>query len=240
MPLHQRWASIQEGYDQWSATYDGDGNPLIATEELVLVPIFARLASRLEGSQALDVGSGTGRNCERLLKYGVSHVTCLDISQGMLRRARELHGESKQVTQIHHDITRQPFPFEPASFDLVASCLVLGHLSPKEQEPVLQEFCRVLRPGGMVLISVQHPYLNSQKVLARFYEKDTCVSVGDIPTHNISNYVMCLKELGLELLHMGEHSPPPAVVQAVPRARKYKDVPNVLLLVAQKPLDSRL
>ena len=46
-------------------------------------------------------------------------------------------------------------PFESSEFDLIVCALVIHHLD--DRGACLREFFRILRPGGHVVISTQHP-----------------------------------------------------------------------------------
>src|SRR3954469_9134228 len=73
----------RDGYDRWAATYDTDGNPLIALEE----PHVDALLGDVRGLCVLDVGCGTGRHALRLARAGAA-VTAIDFSEAMLAQAR--------------------------------------------------------------------------------------------------------------------------------------------------------
>ena len=55
---------------------------------------------------------------------------------------------------LHADLS-EPLPFPASEFDLIVCALVLHHLD--DREGCLREFFRVLRPGGNVVLSTQHP-----------------------------------------------------------------------------------
>ena len=97
----------------------------------------------------LDVGSGAGQLARHLLKYGdpEAKVTCTDLSQPMLRRART-RLKSSTPKFVAADITR--LPFGDNSFDCVTCGYVLEHLS--DPEPGLAEIARVLEPGGRLFL----------------------------------------------------------------------------------------
>jgi len=97
----------------------------------------------------LDVGSGAGQIASHLLKYSDANaqVTCTDLSQPMLRRART-RLKSKLPGFVTADLTR--LPFADGSFDCVTCGYVLEHLA--DPEPGLAEMARVLEPGGRLLL----------------------------------------------------------------------------------------
>jgi SAM-dependent methyltransferase len=100
----------------------------------------------------LDVGTGTGRFPKALLSEEgfAGQVWGLDISPGMLRRARDrlsLFGD--RCTLILEDADALPFPDE--TFDAVA-CLETLEFTPRPRH-ALDELVRVLRPGGVLLVS---------------------------------------------------------------------------------------
>lgn len=100
----------------------------------------------------LDVGTGTGRLPKALLsdKRFDGQVWGLDLSIGMLRRARErLAPWENRCTLIWEDADRLPFPDE--TFDVV-TCLEALEFTPRP-ERTLGELMRVLRPGGVLVLT---------------------------------------------------------------------------------------
>ena len=97
----------------------------------------------------LDVGSGAGRIIRHLLKASDGHarIISFDLSAEMLRRARErLH--SDRPCFVAADMIRMLFRDD--SFDCITCGHVLEHLP--NPLPGLEEFARVLKPGGSVLL----------------------------------------------------------------------------------------
>lgn len=109
----------------------------------------------LEGVQnplVLDVGTGTGRFPNTLLAEDgfEGQVWGLDASIGMLRRARDrLAPFGERCTLIRESANALPFPDE--TFDAVA-CLEALEFTPRPAG-TLGELMRVLRPGGVLLLS---------------------------------------------------------------------------------------
>jgi ubiquinone/menaquinone biosynthesis C-methylase UbiE len=100
----------------------------------------------------LDVATGTGRMPRALLSRHRfdGYVIGLDLSQNMLEQARKkLHPHAGRYTLIWHDAQDLPFPDQ--TFDAV-SCLEALEFMPSPHN-VLSEMARVLRPGGILLVT---------------------------------------------------------------------------------------
>jgi ubiquinone/menaquinone biosynthesis C-methylase UbiE len=100
----------------------------------------------------LDVGTGTGRFPAAMLADPrfEGRVWGLDVSIGMLRRARErLRAWGDRCVLIRETAGALPFPDE--TFDAV-SCLEVLEFTPDPVRTV-GELLRVLRPGGVLLLS---------------------------------------------------------------------------------------
>ncbi|HEX5470906.1 MAG TPA: class I SAM-dependent methyltransferase [Lacipirellulaceae bacterium] len=97
----------------------------------------------------LDVGSGAGQIAGHLLDYADpdAQITCIDLSQQMLRRARQ-RLKSNRPSYVVADVTA--LPFADSSFDGITCGYVLEHLP----DPLrgLGELARVLRPGGRMFL----------------------------------------------------------------------------------------
>lgn len=112
-----------------------------------------RVAAVLRGIDArpehriLDVGCGAGNI---LAQLPGQQRTGVDLSPFMVRRATErLNG---QATVAQGDAEQLPYP--AATFDRVIATSLLSHtLHP---DKVIDEICRVTKPGGRVVISISH------------------------------------------------------------------------------------
>jgi SAM-dependent methyltransferase len=81
-------------------------------------------------------------------------VTGFDSSAGMLELARRRLGDDADLRVA--DLGR-PLPFPGGAFDDVIASLVLHYL--EDWTAPLAEVRRVLRPGGRLVVSVNHPIL---------------------------------------------------------------------------------
>ena len=136
--------------DEWSefwSEYSQEYYDYIAllTENKRLLDRVAELSGT--GSQVLDAGCGTGNLTIRLAKRH-QQVTAIDFSEGMVNTARAKTQQFSNVTVARGDVTDIAFP--TASFDAVTSVNVLYNIINTEQ--AIKEMCRVLKPGGKLVI----------------------------------------------------------------------------------------
>jgi len=215
-------ATIQSGYDRWSAIYDHDANPLQALEG----PIIRAAIGDPRGLAVLDLGCGTGRHALWLTESGAA-VTAIDFSEGMLAEARGKLG-AERVRFVTHDL-HQPLHFPPASFDLVVSGLVLEHL--RELGLFFGEARRVLRAGGRAGVSAMHPAMFLRGTMAQFRDPSSgeVVRPGSFP-HQISEFVMAAMGAGFRIDSIREYAPDAAFAARVPRAEKYIGWPMLVVL----------
>jgi malonyl-CoA O-methyltransferase len=213
---------VRDGYDRWAEIYDSDGNPLIALEERYFDPLVGPVA----GLAVLDLGCGTGRQALRPAAAGAD-VTAIDVSEGMLARARTKPG-AERVRFLVHDAHCE-LPFEGASFDRVVSGLVLEHI--RDLERFLGEMRRVLRPDASAVLSTIHPAMALRGISARFTDPATqsVVHVASAP-QSISDLAMAALRAGLAIEHLSEHAPDAELAARFPRAQKYVGWPMLFLM----------
>jgi len=105
------------------------------------------VGERMAGRTVLDVGCGNGRWVDRV--PGAESYVGVDLNVAMLSEARERYPEARFV---RGDMSR--LPFGDGSFDGVISMFsAMGHLSPEHQEAMVDEVWRVLRPGGLAVLT---------------------------------------------------------------------------------------
>jgi ubiquinone/menaquinone biosynthesis C-methylase UbiE len=155
-PSVQAWL-----YNRWAKKYDeGKRASQLQDDEMLAQPLLHALTA-VDQLFILDFAAGTGRLSEALLRRRefAGHIIALDLSLGMLEQAaaklRRHHNpsiadhSSATVELLRH--ASLPLPFPDAVFDAVCALEVL-ELFPDMEKP-LQEFSRVLRPGGILLTS---------------------------------------------------------------------------------------
>lgn len=97
----------------------------------------------------LDVGSGAGQLARPIVRYAdaETEITCCDLSNNMLRRARA-RLQSDRPRFVLGNLSQ--LPFADGSFDGITCGYVLEHL-PNSRDG-LAELARVLTPGGRMLL----------------------------------------------------------------------------------------
>lgn len=110
-----------------------------------------RWAAQLCGSsRVLDAACGAGWGTALLAASGASAVG-VDVSPAAIAAARRDHGERAEFQEA--DV--RELPFAEAEFDCVLCFEAITHLA--DPGPALDELCRVLRPGGTLLVSAPNP-----------------------------------------------------------------------------------
>jgi len=131
-------------YDGIADWYDAEFQPDPLESETW--EMLARLLGKGSGS-LVDVGCGTGAYALGLTKLGWE-VTGVDISEDMLRRARE-----RGVHTVRADASA--LPFAEKTFDAAVSIFTNTDLD--DLAAVAQEIARVLRPGAPLIYVAVHP-----------------------------------------------------------------------------------
>lgn len=158
---------MADAYDQiaaaFAATHSAMPMNLIALGERFLT--FAK-----PGARILDLGCGAGRDMAWLAGQGV-RVVGADLSRGMLKEAR-IHTRSPLARM---DLRR--LSFGDGQFGGVWCNAALLHIPKAEVPSALREICRVLLPGGILLLGLQAgddegweplPYSPVERFFARY------------------------------------------------------------------------
>lgn len=102
----------------------------------------------------LDLGCGTPPGF--LLRCTCAGRTGLDscVQEADIRAARD-----QGLTILSHDLQADtPLPFADARFDLITMAAVLEHLSAERAPGLLRDVHRVLKPGGVFVLTVPAPW----------------------------------------------------------------------------------
>ncbi len=137
-------------YDLYADRYDSIKDFRPEYDHVLLAgPIMAIIAPQV-APMVLDVATGTGRLPLALVNHPQfqGRVIGVDLSRHMLAKAaRKL--DDRRVTFLR--VPAEALPFPDASFDVVTCLEALEFMS--DPEVVLYEMARVLRPGGLLLMT---------------------------------------------------------------------------------------
>jgi phosphatidylethanolamine/phosphatidyl-N-methylethanolamine N-methyltransferase len=140
--------TIEKAYDRWAPVYDKVFGKVFERGRMAAIEATEQHVGP-SGGRILEVGIGTGLS---LLSYSRSNrIVGLDISAGMLRRARERvaeHGLHNVEALAVMDAKHLALP--DAAFDVVVAQYVITAVP--EPEATLDEFVRVLKPGGEIVL----------------------------------------------------------------------------------------
>ena len=159
-PLDFDREMVEQAYDRWAPVYD-----------LVFGGVFSKgrkaaiAATNKIGGRVLEVGVGTGIS---LPQYAPNlRIFGTDISEAMLQKAR------KRVTELglkHVEglavMDAEKLEFPDNSFDVVMAQYVVTAVP--NPEAALDEFARVLRPGGELIILTR---VSADAGMRRFIEQ---------------------------------------------------------------------
>ncbi|MFJ3644876.1 class I SAM-dependent methyltransferase [Streptomyces murinus] len=115
-------------------------------------PAMLDLAGDVAGRRILDAGCGAGPLSAALRDRGAL-MSGFDASAGMVELARRRLGDDADLRVAD---LGSPLPYADDTFDDAMASLVLHYL--KDWAPALSELRRVLKPGGRLIASVEHPF----------------------------------------------------------------------------------
>ena len=171
------------------------------TEDInrVEAEFIARALDLPQGSRLLDVGCGYARHAVYLAHMGY-YVVCLDISDYLLEKARERIKEfnvENRVSIARVDMRYMDFENE---FDgAYIFFTTFGFFSDEENERVIENLYRALKPRGRLLIDLFNPMI----LLSTAYHISTIKREGPIIRRvwwEEDNYIV-LEESRLDLMN---------------------------------------
>lgn len=126
--------------------------------DLVEQPALRALLPPLTGASVLDMGCGAGDLSAYCAGQGAAHAVGADISEKMLRVAREqnAHPNIEYVQAAIEDLS-----FAPKTFDVVVSSFAVHYVS--DYVALAANVSQWLRPGGAFVYSTEHPMTTARK-----------------------------------------------------------------------------
>jgi ubiquinone/menaquinone biosynthesis C-methylase UbiE len=140
-------AAYDEVAEAYSRAFDADGTGLDD-------PIFEQLLGDVANQAVLSLACGQGQDARLLASLGAS-VTGVDVSDEMLRYARQNEAAGPCGITYHQGDAQDLAGFDDESFDGVACHMALMDIP--SLGPTIRSVARVLRGGGWFVFSIVHP-----------------------------------------------------------------------------------
>jgi 2-polyprenyl-3-methyl-5-hydroxy-6-metoxy-1,4-benzoquinol methylase len=110
---------------------------------------YLAAAQLANAKNVLDVACGEGYGAEYLARFA-DRVCAVDLDGVTLKEARARY---RRPNLAFAQASADELPFRSRAFDVATSFETIEHLPPDKQEPFVHELARVLKPGGVVLVS---------------------------------------------------------------------------------------
>lgn len=246
---------MREAWNRVSARYQA--RQQIATTDIHYGPWAPgerqlQLLGEVQGQRVLELGCGGGQCCLALAKRGALAVG-IDLSDEQIAFARTLAAQEKvQVTFICGSAT-DLVGVQSNNWDLVFSVYTFPYID--DMPRCLAECYRVLRPGGRLIFSLDHPlrdcFFDAEEEELALYPvrsyfdnnpmqwtfADTGVRMQS-QHYTLSQWVNLLQTNGFQLHQVVEPLPPTDLVDELwPLDSPYaplRNLPQTIIFVAQK------
>jgi len=116
-------------------------------------PAFFDMLPDVGGLRGLDIGCGEGHNTRLLAKRG-ARVTAIDISEVFIHHAGE-HEKREPLGIDYRVASAVEVPFSDGAFDFATG--FMSFMDIPETDRVISEAYRILKPGGFLQFSIEHP-----------------------------------------------------------------------------------
>ncbi len=126
------------------------------------------------GGKVLDLGCGTGRHTVMLAKKGFQ-VYGLDNAPSGLKQCKEWLDKLGLKGNLKLASCYKRFPYKDDYFDALISVQVIHHARLKDIEVCIKEMKRVLKPGGVIFVTVTKNKMKYRATKVKLIEPRTYV-----------------------------------------------------------------
>lgn len=137
----ERWESVYDRQDFRGFCYRARMNQTLS---------WLDASSLSRGLMTLDAGCGAGIVTREVAKRG-HQVVGIDYSYDMIEKAHSICNTDGNLRVKFSQVDVESLPFKDSSFDMIVCLGVVTYL--ESEEKVLHEFSRVLKPGGVLILS---------------------------------------------------------------------------------------
>jgi ubiquinone/menaquinone biosynthesis C-methylase UbiE len=166
--LHKRLDNHATGLSIKLVRWTGKSREAIHPKHLISSPENYWYLAYLDlNDSVLDLGCGNGVHTLKAASY-CRKIIGIDYSDDSLNLAARLAAQKmiRNATFQKADLEINPLPFADSSFDKVLFLDVIEHL--QERERMLREIKRVLRAGGLLLLTAPNRETSWKRVQRRF------------------------------------------------------------------------
>lgn len=109
--------------------------------------------SRWGNKRVLEIGAGSGIDSIEFARHG-AHVYSTDLTDKAIQHIQDYAKQSNMTLEDIRKVDGTRIPYTDSFFDLVYSLGVIHHVP--QPRPMIEEFYRVLKPGGLCYLVVYH------------------------------------------------------------------------------------
>ena len=174
-------------FDSVASKYDIMNDLMSAGLHRVWKAYTVQVANLKAGDQVLDIAGGTGDLALAFAKKvgATGRVVHTDINEAMLSTGRDrLLNQGVVLSTLVCDAEKLPFP--DGHFDLVSVAFGLRNMTHKDV--ALKEMCRVLKPGGKLLVLEFSKVAQPLQKLYDWYSFNVLPPLGKLVAGDDSSY----------------------------------------------------
>lgn len=211
-----------------------------------------RLLGDVAGLRILEIGCGGGQCSIAFAKQGAI-VTGLDLSDVQLQFARDLAAQEQATVRFVQGAADNLSRFGSGEWDVVFGVYAFHYVA--QMPAALSECCRVLRPGGLLLFSLDHPFRDCflddqddemtiyasrsyfERGAMRWRFSDTGVTMVSYH-HTVAQWSDMLHSAGFVLRRLLEPAPPLALLDELwpvdGALASLRNIPQTIIFMAEK------
>jgi 2-polyprenyl-3-methyl-5-hydroxy-6-metoxy-1,4-benzoquinol methylase len=148
---------------QWNKIFKKEGKVFTKVQEDI--PRILRLFKKHKVKRILDLGCGSGRHIIYFAKNGFN-VYGIDIADEGLKITNSWSEKEKVKVNLKTGSIYKKLPYSRDFFDAVISIQVVHHNRIKNVRKTIREVERVLKPSGLIFITVPKQHKEKFKLIA--------------------------------------------------------------------------